>query len=124
MVDILRFDRVLNGNAVRSMHSINNGVYGGENIYRWDAKDQRITMHYFTTAGFMTQGRVWMENGKLCTEEEILGTAGGVTKVRGTMEFKPDGSLHVKTEQLRDSGWNPGHEVIYVEDETAKVVFK
>ncbi|MEM9704230.1 MAG: hypothetical protein AAF907_17455, partial [Planctomycetota bacterium] len=37
VVDIMRWERALNGSAVRTMHSINDGLYGGETIYRWDA---------------------------------------------------------------------------------------
>src|SRR6478672_8131434 len=55
-VDISRWERALNGSAVRILHSINDGVYGGESLIVWDAKQQQIAYYYFTTAGFMTTG--------------------------------------------------------------------
>src|SRR6185503_11687385 len=43
IVDVMRWERALNGNAVRVVHSINNGNYGGETIIRWDEKQQVVT---------------------------------------------------------------------------------
>ena len=53
IVDVMRWERALNGKAVRVLHSVNEGAYGGETIFRWDDKNQVVTYHYFTTAGFM-----------------------------------------------------------------------
>src|SRR5688572_22855092 len=58
IVDIARWERALNGKAVRVLHSINDGAYGGETIIMWDEKKQAVGFHYFTTAGFMTAGSV------------------------------------------------------------------
>lgn len=124
VVDVLRWERALNGKAVRSFHSINNGVYGGETIYTWDEEAKAIRYHYFTTAGFMTTGTMTFKDGKFHTVEKISGQSGGVSEVRAVSEIKPDGSFHVKTEQLRNGEWTPGHEVTYKEDAAAKVVFK
>ena len=53
--DISRWERALNGNAIRIMHSVNNGEYGGESIVMWDTKKESLVSWYFTTAGFYTQ---------------------------------------------------------------------
>jgi hypothetical protein len=124
LVDIMRWERALNGKAVRVLHSLNEGAYGGETIFRWDEKQQTVTYHYFTTAGFMTVGSVSFKDGKLITHEVVAGSSGGVTEVRGESELLPDGGLRVKTEHLKDGRWQPGREVTYKEDATAKVVFK
>ena len=42
MVDIMRWERALNGKAVRVLHSVNDGTYGGETIFMWDPKKQVI----------------------------------------------------------------------------------
>ena len=34
--DILHYERALNGIAIRAIHSVNNGEYGGESIIMWD----------------------------------------------------------------------------------------
>ena len=124
MVDVMRWERALNGQAVRVVHSVNDGVYGGETIFRWNEKKQEVAYHYFTTAGFMTVGSVRFEDGKLITHEVVEGNAGGVSEVRGISEMLADGTYRVKTEHLKDGKWGAGREVIYMQDGEAKVVFK
>ena len=123
-VDVMRWERALNGNAVRVLHSINQGSYGGETIITWDEKQQAVTYHYFTTAGFTTAGTMTFKDGKVISHELVTGSANGVTEVRGSSGLQPDGTLHVKTEHLKNGEWLPGHEVTYQEDPTASVVFK
>jgi hypothetical protein len=127
VADVVRWERALNGKAVRSLHSVNDGTYGGETIYRWDADKKAVTYHYFTTAGFMTTGTISFKEGKFITHEVVssdTGGAGGVKEVRSTSELLADGTFRVKTEHLKDGEWKPGRETIYKEDASAKVVFK
>src|SRR5262249_9199059 len=51
-VDVARWERALNGQAVRLLHSINQGVYGGETLFVWNEKAQKVEFFYFTTAGY------------------------------------------------------------------------
>jgi hypothetical protein len=124
VVDIMRWERALNGKAIRVMHSINDGAYGGETIFRWDEKKQQLTYHYFTTAGFMTVGSLKAEDGKLVTHEVVEGSPGGVTEVRATSQLLGDGTFRVKSEHRKDGQWSPGRDVTYREDPQAKVIFK
>ncbi len=124
MVDVMRWERALNGKGVRVMHSVNDGIYGGETIFMWDETKQVVTYHYFTTGGFMTVGDVSFKEGKVITHEVVTGSAGGVKEVRGTNELLPGGAFHVKTEHLKDGEWQAGREVTYNKDPSAKVVFK
>lgn len=124
VVDVMRWERALNGKAIRVLHSVNDGVYGGETIYMWDEKKKVVTYHYFTTGGFMTVGSLTLQDGKLITHEVVSGSAGGVTEVRGTSELTSGGEFRVKTEQRKDGKWQPGHAVTYKEAKDAKVVFK
>jgi hypothetical protein len=123
-IDISRWERALNGKAVRIVHSINDGAYGGETILMWDESKQTLTYHYFTTAGFMTKGTMSFKEGIVHTHEVVTGREGGVTEVRGQTEMRPDGTFHVKTEHLKDGVWSPGRETTYREDAAANVVFK
>jgi hypothetical protein len=123
-VDIMRWERALNGKAVRVFHSVNDGAYGGETVFRWDEKKQQVTYHYFTTAGFMTVGSLKAEDGKLVTREVVEGSPGGVAEVRATSQLLGDGTFRVKFEHLKDGQWTPAREVIYREDPAAKVIFK
>lgn len=124
IVDVMRWERALNGKAVRVLHSVNAGSYGGEIIFMWDDKKQVVTYHYFTTAGFMTVGSLSFKDGKLITHEVVTGSTGGVREVRGTSELLPSGAFRVKTEHLKDGEWQPGREVTYNQDPDSKVVFK
>jgi hypothetical protein len=123
-VDVARWERALNGKAVRLLHSINDGGYGGETIIIWDEKQKSVVYYYFTTVGYMTTGTMIFKDGKTITSEKVSGSAGGISEVRATSEILPDGGFHVNAEYLKDDKWTPGHEVTYREDASAKVVFK
>jgi hypothetical protein len=123
-VDVAKWERALNGKAVRMTHSINRGVYGGETIFIWDNKKQQVTYYYFTTADYMTIGTVKFENGKIVTHETVSDSGEGITEVRANSEILPTGEMHVKAEYFKNGAWAPGHEATYKEDSTASLVFK
>lgn len=124
LVDVSRWERALNGKAVRVLHSINDGVYGGESLIFWDEKKKSLVYYYFTTAGFYTSGTMTFNDGKYLSHELVTGSAEGVTEVKATGELRPDGTMHNKSEYLKEGKWVPGHEVTYKEDPKAEVVFK
>ena len=123
-VDVARWERILNGQAVRLLHSINQGVYGGETVFVWNDQSHTVEFYYFTTAGYMTTGTLEVKDGKVITHEQVKGNAGGVTEVRATSEFQGPGKFHVKAEYLKEGQWSLGHEVTYLEDSASEVVFK
>ena len=123
-VDVQRWERALNGQAIRILHSINDGAYGGETLLIWDESRKIISFYYFTTGGFMTTGTLEPKGEKFITHEDVKGDANGVTGVRSTSEILPDGKFHVKAEYLKNGEWTPGHEVTYQEAPGSKVVFK
>lgn len=124
LVDVVRWERALNGQAVRALHSVNAGEYGGETIYIWDPESKTVIYFYFTTAGFFTRGTVNCETSRMLTHETVTGNPGGITEVRSTVDFLPDGRMTVTAEYFRDGRWSLGHEVVYVEDPSAQVVFR
>src|SRR5262245_37959733 len=99
-VDVARWERALNGQAIRTLHSVNDGAYGGESIIMWDAKKNSLVYWYFTTAGFRTEGTMKFEDGQFIAHETVAGKAGGVTEVKSISKILPDGRLHVKAEYL------------------------
>lgn len=124
MIDVSRWERALNGKAVRILHSVNDGIYGGESIVMWDEVKKTIVYHYFTTAGFTTHGTMTFKDGVLHTREMVSGQANDVTEVRGQTRRQPDGGFKIKTEYLKNGKWVPGRESVYREDPTAEVRFK
>lgn len=123
-IDIARWERILNGEAIRVLHSINDGEYGGETIIIWDAAKKSLVHFYFTTAGFRTTGTFQFEGKKFMAEENLAGSTQGITKVRSSGELRADGTLASKSEYLKDGQWVPGHELLYREDAKAEVKFK
>jgi hypothetical protein len=124
-VDVHRFELILDGKVLRTMHSVNDGAYGGQALVHWDAEKQLVVSYYVTTAGFFTTATIRFENGAMLSHEIVHGGgAGGVREVKGESRILPDGRLQVKTEQLRDGQWAAGGERFYVEAPDARVVFK
>jgi hypothetical protein len=123
-VDVSRFEVALNGQAVRNLHSINDGAYGGETLIVWDQERQAIVYYYFTTDGFYTTGTMRAENGAIVSHETVKGAAGGVTEVKAASRVLPDGRLHVKSQHLKDGKWVDGRDMHYVEAPASTVKFK
>lgn len=124
LVDVARWERALNGQAVRVLHSVNDGMYGGESLIVWDAKRKTLAYWYFTTAGFRTEGTMTHEKGQWVGRETVIGGAGGITEVKSTTRLLPDGRLQVKAEYFKDGKSGGSREVIYKVAPKAKVVFK
>ena len=124
VIDISRFERAMNGQAIRNLHSINDGEYGGESIIMWDPKQQKVAFWYFTTAGFFTQGTFDFQGNTWITVEEVTGNANGVTQVQAVSKLLEDGRLEVKSEYLQDGKWVPGRSTLYQAVENVEVRFK
>lgn len=124
MVDVARWERALNGNAIRVQHSVNDGIYGGESILMWDPKQQKIATWYFTTAGFFTQASFEVSGKTWTALEEVTGNANGITKVKSITRLLENGEMHVKSEYFAKDKWTPGHEVRYKLAPEAEVKFK
>jgi hypothetical protein len=104
------------------LHSINQGVYGGGTLFTWEEEKQAVVYYYFTTASYMTTGRIEVKEGKTINHEEVKGEAGGITEVRGTSQFLPDGRFHLKAEHFENGQWVLWHKVTYAEDASSQVV--
>lgn len=124
VIDVQSWEWALNGQAIRILHSVNDGAYGGESMILWDRERERLIYFYFTTAGFYTTGTMAYDDGAFVSHEEVTGNTDGTTAVRSTSILLEDGRFHTKAEYLRGGDWVPGHEIVYVEDPTAKVVFR
>jgi hypothetical protein len=111
--DIACWERILNGQGIRIVHSVNQGEYGGETIIFVDPKRQIPVFYYFTTAGFMTTGTIWEDQGALVSEEDVQGNPNGITKVRATSTLQEDGTILGISEYLKEGTWVQGHQVRY-----------
>jgi len=106
LVDVAKWERALNGKALRTLHSINNGEYGGESLIFFDKAKQQIVFYYFTTADFYTQGTIEVLNEhSFVAFEEVTGNADGITQVKSTSTLS-ENSLAVSTSYLKKGQWN------------------
>jgi hypothetical protein len=124
MHDVSTWELILNGKAIRIMHSVNDGIYGGETIIYWDKDKQQLLFFYFTTAGFYTTGTFSIEGEKFISHEMVTGNQNGITEVKATGEKLPDGKMRNKSQYLQNGKWVDGHKIFYVDDASAKVIFK
>jgi hypothetical protein len=124
VVDVSRFEVALNGQAVRNLHSINAGEYGGESLIVWDKAKDSLVFYYFTTAGYYTTGTMQAESGGFVAHENVIGDAEGITEVRSTSQVGTDGRLHVVSQYLKKGQWVEGRNMYYSEDKDAVVRFR
>jgi hypothetical protein len=124
MHDVARWERALNGQAVRALHSVNDGMYGGETLIIWDFARNSLVYYYFTTAGFHTTGSMTVDGGKFTSRETVSGNAQGITEVEAVTELLPDGTMRTTATYLKDGQKVGGREVVYIEDPAAQVIFK
>ena len=122
--DISRWERALNGNAIRILHSVNNGEYGGESIIMWDSERESLASWYFTTAGFYPTSTFEFDGKRLISMEDVSGNQNGITKVKTIIQLLPDGKLKNRSKYFMNNVWVDGHEIYYQEAPDAKVVFK
>ncbi|WP_394174392.1 hypothetical protein [Thalassotalea litorea] len=123
MIDISVWQRALNGNAVRTLHSINDGAYGGESLIFWDESENKIKFYYFTTASFYTSG--WMEvtsDNAFTAYEDVTGSEQGITQVKSTSTLS-ENEITVSTSYLKNGEWTEPQSRKYVRSDKA-VKFK
>lgn len=124
VVDVALWERALNGKAVRIVHSINDGAYGGETFVTWDPEKKSLVYHYFTTAGFMTKGTMKVNGKTLECHELVTGSAEGASEVKSTYELRDDGTIHSAAKYFKNGNWDQGRQVVYKAAPGAKPVFR
>ena len=122
--DVSHWERALNGMAIRVVHSVNDGEYGGESIITWDVQKDSLVSSYFTTAGFMTNAVLHFEGEKLISIEKVIGNENGITKVKAIIELLQNGDLRNSSKYFQNGKWVDGHIIYYKEDSKAKIIYK
>ncbi len=124
LIDVSRWERAMNGQAVRVLHSVNDGEYGGETILMWDRKLEKIAFWYFTTAGFYTTGTMDIDGNTWSATEEVTGNKQGITQVKSVSTIQENGEMHIKTEYLTNGEWTLGRDMTYRPSTEAEVKFR
>ena len=126
MIDRSLWFRALNGQAIKTVHSINDGQYGGESFIFWDESKQSLAYYYFTTAGFYTHGTMEFDSrvGEIIALENVENNQNGITQVKSFSRIMPDGTLHTKSSYLQNGQWVEGHSATYQPVAQQQILFK
>ena len=123
MIDVLSFERALNGNAVKVTHSVNNGEYGGETMVMWNSEKEGLQSWYFTSAGSLTIQNVQIKKDTFISIEDVAGNKNGITKVKTIIEVLHGNQIQKRTKYLMNNLWKDGSEIIYNKVNDLKPVF-
>lgn len=123
VTDVSKWERALNGTALKTTHSINGGDYGGESFIFYDKKKKGLVFYYFTTAGFYTQGTIEvLSDNSFVAYEDVTGNQDGITKVKSTSTMSPQ-KLIVATSYFKNGHWTKEEKRSYSRS-NADVVFR
>lgn len=123
VTDVSRWERALNGNTIRTLHSIDNGMYGGESLIFFDASKQQIVFYYFTTADFYTNGTIeFVGTNEFIAREQVTNSAQGYTEVESRSTLS-ENKLIVSTRYKKTGKWTEPQERTYTRS-TKTVKFK
>ena len=123
MIDVLSFERALNGNAVKITHSVNNGEYGGETMVMWNSEKEGLQSWYFTSAGSLTIQNVQIKKDTFISIEDVAANKNGITKVKTIIEVLHGNQIQKRTKYLMNNLWKDGSEIIYNKVNDLKPVF-
>ncbi len=119
--DVMRWDWALGGHAIRVVHAVNGGVYGGETLYFPDKDTGDVIFHYFTTGGFHTTGVIRPRaEGGWSIEEHVQG-AEGVELLRSVATLG-DGVFRTRSLQVKDGEEREFGGFDYRADEAGEIV--
>lgn len=119
--DVMRWDWAVGGHAVRIVHAINGGAYGGETLIFPDKDSGQLIFHYFTTGGFHTTGVIRPAGPGAMEIEETVHGADNVEVLRSRATLGPDGVYRTRSLTERDGAWVEFGGFDYREDAAARI---
>ena len=120
--DVSNWEWIMGGKALRIMHSINDGNYGGEALLHWNTDKEAITYRYVTTATFYTEGTITPTENGFDAHEIVFGNMGGITETRSSYSLE-EGEMRVWSQFLKDGEWAEKTQATYVKAADAEVRF-
>jgi hypothetical protein len=109
--DEVRFDIILGGKAVRSVHTVTGG-YSGETIFMWDPSTERVIFWYFTNDGMYSEG--WIDNvGGVDIHRALNFNGGDITAWQASVVINEDGTWSTEAQYFKNGSWTPGHAITY-----------
>ena len=124
LMDIIYFERILNGEAVRITHSVNHGEYGGEYIIAWNSDKGKIESYYFSTGGEIKVSTIDINKNEISIKEDFSKNKNGIQKVKKIFRLDAEGSLKNNIKYMINNMWVSSHEMIYSRNDSAKIIFR
>ena len=124
LIDIIYFERILNGEAIRISHSVNHGEYGGEYIIAWNSDKGKIESYYFSTGGEIRVSSIDIFNNEISIKEDFSKNKNGIQKVKKIFRLDAEGSLENNIKYMINNMWIKSHEMIYSRNDSAKIIFR
>ena len=103
--DVVRWEWAVGGHAVRAVHSVDNGLYGGETLIFPDRDSGHLIFHYFTSGGFHTTGQMSVTPEGVIEINETVHGIEGLERLRSTMMIADDGTYRTRGQVERDGAW-------------------
>ena len=107
------------------------GTYANNHILRYrcqaagsGGKERCNAALYDGGTLIFTTDNVNGERGAFTLHEFTIPDASGITEVKSSSRVGEDGRMHLSSEYKQNGEWVPGHEIIYVENPDAEVVFQ
>ena len=124
LIDVIYFERILNGEAIRISHSVNRGEYGGQYIITWNSDRGKIESYYFITGGEIRVSSVDITNNEISIKEDFSKNKNGIQKVKKIFRLDAEGSLENNIKYMINNMWIKSHEMIYSRNDSAKIIFR
>ncbi|UCG52809.1 MAG: hypothetical protein JSW58_04450 [Candidatus Latescibacterota bacterium] len=116
LTHVIRWEPILNGNAIRSTKDVAALDFKMETLYFWDWENETISFLRLTSRGIFSRGTVVLEDDRIT----LLGTgvtSKGVSEFKQTFEIRSEGTLQ-DCFYRRDNGqWLQGHLIEYTRQE-------
>ena len=124
LIDVIYFERILNGEAIRISHSVNRGEYGGQYIITWNSNIERIESYYFSTGGEIRVSVVSIIDKEITIEEDFSKNGNKIQKVKKIFRLNNNGSLENHIYYLINNLWIKSHEMNYAQNDSVKIIFR
>ena len=113
--DVQCYEWVYDGKFLRSDHHVigTEPRYEGITWYSWDAQNNRIRFHYFTSLGAVSEGHLETTAEGFVVPEEHRDGEGKLTRIQTL--FKQIDPLHYSagSQIWSEDGWQPMHTAVY-----------
>lgn len=106
---------VLEGRALRDVHTVVGAGYGGETTYVWNAETRRIEVSYIANDGGLMRGHVEADDAGVLwvRAARYVGADGRVQQLRSHWERAGADAFTVVTEREENGAWAPLMRIAY-----------